>query len=85
MKQIVNELEKFAIIEVDNNQSIVCLVGHSIVHHPDTFKLFQVLKDVKIRMISYGGSNNNISLLVPTAEKQATLKKLQNYIFKLVA
>ncbi|MFK2818837.1 aspartate kinase [Flavobacteriaceae sp. LMIT009] len=85
LKQIVNELEKFAIIEVDNNQSIVCLVGHSIVHHPDTFKLFQVLKDVKIRMISYGGSNNNISLLVPTAEKQATLKKLQNYIFKLVA
>jgi aspartate kinase len=36
-------------------------------------------------MISYGGSNNNISLLVPTVEKQATLKKLQNYIFKLVA
>jgi aspartate kinase len=85
LQQIIIELEKFAIIEVDNNQSIVCLVGHSIVHHPDTFKLFQVLQDVKIRMISYGGSDNNISLLVPTSEKQATLKKLQNYIFKLVA
>lgn len=85
LEQIVKELEKFAIIEVDHKQSIVCLVGHSIVHHPETFKLFQVLQDVKIRMISYGGSNNNISLLVPTNEKQATLKKLQNYIFKLVA
>ena len=85
LASIINELEKFAIIEVDCNQSIVCLVGHSIVHHQDTFKLFQILQDVKIRMISYGGSNNNISLLVPTEEKQATLKKLQNYIFKLVA
>lgn len=85
LEQIIKELEKFAIIEVDNNQSIVCLVGHSVVHHPDTFKLFQVLQDVKIRMISYGGSNNNISLLVPTNQKVATLKKLQNYIFKLVA
>jgi aspartate kinase len=82
---IVKELEKFAVIEVDKNQSIVCLVGHSIVHHEDTFKLFQVLKDVKIRMISYGGSNNNISLLVPTSEKVTTLKNLQSYVFKLVS
>ncbi len=83
--KIVTELEKFAAIEVDTNQSIVCLVGHSIVHHPDTFKLFQVLQDVKIRMISYGGSNNNISLLVPTVEKVATLARLQDYIFRLIA
>jgi len=81
---IVKELKKFAIIEVDQNQSIVCLVGHSIVDHQDTFKLFQILQDVKIRMISYGGSNNNISLLVPTHEKKETLKLLQEYIFKCV-
>jgi len=85
LNKIVTELEKFAIIEVDKDQSIVCLVGHSIVHHNDTFKLFQVLQDVKIRMISYGGSNNNISLLVPTYEKKATLERLQDYIFKCLA
>lgn len=84
LKNIVTELEKFAIIEVDQNQSIVCLVGHSIVHHQDTFKLFQILQDVKIRMISYGGSNNNISLLVPTEEKKDTLRRLQNYVFRCV-
>lgn len=81
LDMIVKELEKFAVIEVDKNQSIVCLVGHSIVHHEDTFKLFQVLKDVKIRMISYGGSNNNISLLVPTSEKVMTLKKITELCF----
>jgi len=85
LDKIVTELEKFAIIEIDKNQSIVCLVGHSIVHHQDTFKLFQILQDVKIRMISYGGSNNNISLLVPTYEKKATLERLQDYIFKCLA
>lgn len=83
LDNIVNELEKFAVIEVDKNQSIVCLVGHAIVYHEDTFKLFQILKDVNIRMISYGGSNNNISLLVPTNEKVKALKKLQSYIFAL--
>ncbi len=83
--KIIQELEKFAKIEVDTNQSIVCLVGHSVVNHQDTFKLFQILQDVKIRMISYGGSNNNISLLIPTEEKVSTLQKLQNYIFKLVS
>ncbi len=82
LDSIVKELEKFATIEIDLNQSIVCLVGHSIVHHQDTFKLFQILQDVKIRMISYGGSNNNISLLIPTQEKKATLRRLQEYIFK---
>ena len=84
LDKIIPELEKFAIIEVDTNQSIICLVGHSVVNHQDTFKLFQILQDVKIRMISYGGSNNNISLLIPTEEKVSTLQKLQDYIFKLV-
>lgn len=84
LDKILPELEKFATIHVDTNQSIVCLVGHSVVNHEDTFKLFQILKDVKIRMISYGGSNNNISLLIPTREKSKTLQKLQDYIFKLV-
>jgi len=78
---IVDELEKFALVEVDNNQSIVCLVGNSIIYHQDTHKLFQVLQDVKVRMISYGGSNNNISLLVHTDDKIETLKKVHRYVF----
>lgn len=84
LDKIVSELETFSTIEVDQNQSIICLVGHSIVNHEGTHRLFQILKDVKIRMISYGGSRNNISLLVDTKDKIKTLQKLNNYLFELV-
>ena len=84
LDNIVKELEAIATIEVDKNQTIVCLVGHGIVNHEDTYKLFQILQDVKIRMISYGGSNNNISLLVNSKDKITTLGKLNNYLFELV-
>lgn len=78
---ITQELEKFATVNVDQNQSIVCLVGYSIIFHEDTYRLFQVLQDVNVRMISYGGSNNNISLLVHMGDKVTTLKKVHSYIF----
>jgi aspartate kinase len=81
---ILTELEKIASIEVDKNQSIVCLVGHSVVNHQDTYRLFKILQDVKIRMISYGGSNNNISLLIDSKDKINTLQKLNDYLFELV-
>ncbi|MDT0553383.1 aspartate kinase [Urechidicola vernalis] len=82
LEGIVEELNKFAIVEVDQNQSIVCLVGHSVIYHQDTHKLFQVLQDVNVRMISYGGSNNNISLLVNTDDKVETLKQVHSYVFE---
>ncbi|MGV6846710.1 MAG: aspartate kinase [Lutibacter sp.] len=81
LSQIVKELNKFATVEVDANQSIICLVGHHIVNHPDSYKLFNVLHDYTVRMISYGGSNNNISLLVSESNKKEVLKKLNEYIF----
>ena len=84
LDKILVELEKIATIEVDKGQSIVCLVGHSVVNHHDTYKLFQILQDVKIRMISYGGSNNNISLLINSNDKIKTLSKLNDYLFELV-
>lgn len=84
LEHILIELEKIASIEVDKNQSIVCLVGHSVVNHQDTYKLFQILQDVKIRMISYGGSKNNISLLIDSEDKINTLQKLNDYLFELV-
>ena len=84
LDKIIKALEKFSAVEVDKNQTIICLVGHSIVNHQDTYKLFQILQDVKIRMISYGGSKNNISLLVNSNDKINTLGKLNNYLFELV-
>lgn len=83
LQSIVEELEQFALVEVDHHRSIVCLVGNAIVYHPDTHHLFQILQDVNVRMISYGGSNNNISLLINTSDKQETLQKLHRYIFEM--
>jgi len=81
--EIVEELEKFALVEVDPYRTIVCLVGNQIVYHHDTPKLFQILQDVNVRMIAYGGSNNNISLLINTSDKVETLRKLNRYVFEL--
>lgn len=82
LEAIVAELETFATVEVDDYMSIICLVGNTIIYHPDTPSLFQVLQDVNVRMIAYGGSNNNISLLVNTSDKLETLQKLQRYVFE---
>ncbi|WP_299208044.1 aspartate kinase [uncultured Dokdonia sp.] len=81
---IVEELERFSFVEVDQQQAIVCLVGHSIIYHHQTHKLFQILQDVAIRMISYGGSHNNISLLIHSDHKIETLQRLHTYLFDAV-
>lgn len=83
ISEIVEELEKFAHVEVDTYRTIVCAVGNNIVYHPDTPKLFQILQDVNVRMIAYGGSNNNISFLINTSDKVETLRKLNRYMFEL--
>ena len=83
LNEIVEELDKFSLVEVDTYRTIVCAVGNNIVHHPDTPKLFQILQDVNVRMISYGGSNNNISFLINTSDKTETLRKLNRYMFEL--
>ncbi len=81
LPSILEELEKFSTVEVDKQQSIICLVGHLVVRHHETHRLFKVLQDISVRMISYGGSNNNISLLVNTNDKITALKCLNQYIF----
>ena len=81
LKAITEELEQFATVEIDDYMSIVCLVGNHIIYHPDTPQLFQVLQDVNVRMIAYGGSNNNISLLVNTSDKLETLAEVTALCF----
>lgn len=85
LNSITEELEKFSTVEVDNQQSIICLVGHSVVKHHETHRLFRVLQNISVRMISYGGSNNNISLLVNTNDKVEALQHLNTYIFNFEA
>jgi len=81
LTEITSELLKFAQVEVEENRSIVCLVGNNIIYHKTTPKIFQILQDVNVRMVAYGGSNNNISLLVNAEDKEHTLRSLNHYAF----
>src|SRR3984957_17973353 len=84
MKNIVRELEPFGTIEVEENHTIVSIVGNEIAHTPDVLsRLFTALIPVPIRMVSYGGSKHNISLLIPSAHKTESLQLLNKGLFGL--
>lgn len=78
---ILAELDKYGEISVDANHSIICVVGEGLIEDRGTSRLFEILQDVPVRMISYGGSNNNISLLVDTRNKIEVLQKLNEKLF----
>ncbi len=77
LPQIREELNKFGTVEVDDDMSIVCIVG-DIIEEEKGFasKVFNALDGIPIRMISYGGSKHNISVLVQTSRKKETLNAL---------
>ena len=79
LDEIVAELKEYGKVEIDRNQTIVCIVGNMIAEEKGfAAKVFTALENVPIRMISYGGSRNNISLLVNTNDKKETLQALSN-------
>lgn len=82
LPQILEELRGFGSVEVDENQTIICLVGSMIQEHPGLARrVFMALEDVPLRMISYGGSPNNISLLINTPDKVRALRSLNAGLF----
>jgi aspartate kinase len=84
LKEIIKELEPFGSVEVDSNQSIISIVGNQLADSDHLLKrLFESLNDIPVRMVSYGGSPHNVSLLVSSDYKTATLKALNKGIFGL--
>jgi aspartate kinase len=82
LKEIIKELELFGTVEVDANQTIVSIVGNQITETKDVLKrIFETLPDVPVRMVSYGGSRHNISLLIPREHKEQTLQQLNAGLF----
>jgi aspartate kinase len=84
LNEIIEELKDFGQVEVDREQTIVCIVG--------TFgkdkqgyasRVFDSLKNIPIRMISYGGSENNISILIEGSLKKEALQALNSGLFNL--
>ena len=84
LKFIMEELKDFGDIVVDEHQTIICIVGNKIVEKEEILqKVFRAMENVPVRMISYGGSRYNISILVDTKFKDVTLRELNNHIFDI--
>src|SRR5687768_8377634 len=84
LQSIENELKKFGSIEVDKDQTIICIVGNRIVDHKGVLKkVFDSLTDVPVRMVSCGGSANNVSVLVDKQYKEKALNLLNEGLFGL--
>ena len=82
LKEIIKELELFGTVEVDTNQTIVTIVGNEITETKDVLrKIFETITDVPVRMVSYGGSRHNVSLLVSREYKEQTMQQLNVGLF----
>jgi aspartate kinase len=82
LDSIVTELRKFGTIEVDKNQTIICVVGHNIGGQKGILKkVFGALAEIPVKMVSCGGSNNNISIVIEPAYKEHALIALNEGLF----
>ncbi len=81
---IIKELEPFGTIETDSNQTIVSVVGNEIEETKDVMKkLFDAIEPIPVRMVSYGGSKHNVTLLIDRQHKEQTLQLLNKGLFGL--
>lgn len=81
LENICRDLKEYGSVEVDDNQAIICIVGDYIRSDKGVAaKIFKALEDVPIRMISYGGGNHNISLLVDDSDKRNALIQLNKLL-----
>lgn len=82
LEEIQKELEQFGFIEIDRNKTIISAVGQGINDTKDiAMKVLDSLEDISIRMISFGGSRNNISMLINTEDKKRALQSMNEQLF----
>ena len=83
LNEIVDELKKYGTVTVDANMCIVCVVGDLDWSNLGFETLAtDAMKNIPVRMISYGGSNYNISFLIKESDKKQALQNLSNVLFK---
>jgi aspartate kinase len=82
LKEITKELNEIALVEVEENQTIICIVGQLPKDKAGYgYQVLQALKDIPLRMVSYGGSTHNISVLVNGSLKKEALQALHKTLF----
>ena len=83
LNDIVGELKKYGTVTVDSDMCIVCVVGDLDWSNLGFETLvLDAMKDLPVRMISYGGSNYNISFLIKESDKKRALQNLSDRLFK---
>ena len=82
LEEIVDELKKYGTVTVDTGMCIVCVVGDLDWNNVGFETLVtDAMKNIPVRMISYGGSNYNISFLIKEEDKQRALQSLSHKLF----
>jgi aspartate kinase len=83
IENIISDLRKYGAVDVEYDQSIICVVGNLMADEKGIVsKIFNALSDIPVRMISYGGSQYNVTILVNTKDKVNALNALSNNLFK---
>lgn len=83
LKDIIADLMKYGTVTVDEDMCIICVVGDLNYENVGFETLAATaMKEIPVRMISYGGSNHNISFLVKGADKKRALQALSDTLFK---
>ena len=81
--EIMDELKKYGTVTVDTGMCIICVVGDLDWSNIGfETRVMDAMKDVPVRMISYGGSNYNISFLIREEDKKRALQSLSDHLFK---
>ena len=82
LNEIVDELKKYGTVTVDTDMCIICVVGDLDWGNIgfETLAL-EAMKEIPVRMISYGGSNYNISFLIREIDKEKALRSLNKTLF----
>lgn len=82
LADIEKELLSFGTVDIDKYQTIICVVGDfGAEKHGYASRVLEAIKHIPVRMISYGGSENNMSLLISTSDKTEALRSLHNRLF----
>ncbi|MEX2592736.1 MAG: aspartate kinase [Anditalea sp.] len=82
LQEIIAELQQYGTVEVDHNLSIVCIVGNLIAESKGVIQsVMDTLVEYPLRMVSYGGSKHNVSILVDGKYQNEALKSLNTGLF----
>ena len=83
--EIVDELKKYGTVTVDTGMCVVCVVGDlDWMNVGFETRVMDAMKSIPVRMISYGGSNYNISFLIREEDKRRALQSLSDHLFQAV-